>query len=50
MGHTEEKTESHVTEPAGKCGATEGHMGAEAQLPTFRSSLFGSPAKDWLLF
>ena len=40
MEHTEEKMESHVTDPAGKCGARWGRRGVSHQLPTFRSSVF----------
>ena len=40
MEHTEEKIESHVTDPAGKCGARWGRRGVSHQLLTFRSSVF----------
>lgn len=45
MGHTEEKTESYVTGPAGNCGARQDTRGVSHQFPTCRSSIFGSPAK-----
>lgn len=45
MGHIEEKTESYVTGPAGNRGARQDTRGVSHQLPTCRSSIFGSPAK-----
>ena len=38
MGHTEEKIESHVTDPAGKRGARCGRRGVSHQLLKVRSS------------
>lgn len=48
MGHTEEKVESHVTDPAGKLGARWGQRDVSHRLPTFRSSVFqtSEPSKS----
>lgn len=46
MGHVEEKITSYVTDPAGKCGASQGTRNVSHQLPTVRSFVFGNRAKS----